>query len=112
MKKEDANALAKKISDREAYINGLDTTANAAKEKEQVAAASVSAAYRACTEGKELNETDYDLAGVFSSVKGEPNDTSLGLIICASILAGLGVIAALLPQLKGVLPAEIASLLP
>ena len=112
VKKEDANALAKKISDREAYINGLDTAANAAKEKEQVAAASVSAAYRACTEGKELNETDYDLAGVFSSVKGEPNDTSLGLIICASVLAGLGVIAALLPQLKGVLPAEIASLLP
>lgn len=112
VKKEDANALAKKISDREAYINGLDTTANAAKEKEQVAAASVSAAYRACAEGKELNETDYDLAGVFSSVKGEPNDTSLGLIICASILAGLGVIAALLPHLKGVLPAEIASLLP
>lgn len=109
MKKEDANALAKKISDREAYINGLDAEA---KDKEQVAAASVSAAYRACAEGKELNETDYDLAGVFSSVKGEPNDTSLGLIICASVLAGLGVIAALLPQLKGVLPAEIASLLP
>lgn len=109
VKKEDANALAKKISDREAYINGLDAEA---KDKEQVAAASVSAAYRACAEGKELNETDYDLAGVFSSVKGEPNDTSLGLIICASILAGLGVIAALLPHLKGVLPAEIASLLP
>ena len=111
VKKEDANtqldALVKKISDREAYINGLDAEA-----KEQVAAASVSAAYRACAEGKELNETDYDLAGVFSSVKGEPNDTSLGLIICASILAGLGVIAAFLPHLKGVLPAEIASLLP
>lgn len=109
VKKEDANALAKKISDREAYINGLDAEA---KDKEQVAAASVSATYRACAEGKELNETDYDLAGVFSSVKGEPNDTSLGLIICVSVLAGLGVIAALLPQLKGVLPAEIASLLP
>ena len=111
VKKEDANtqldALVKKISDREAYINGLDAEA-----KEQVAAASVSATYRACAESKELNETDYDLAGVFSSVKGEPNDTSLGLIICAFVLAGLGVIAALLPQLKGVLPAEIASLLP
>lgn len=111
VKKEDANtqldALVKKISDREAYINGLDAEA-----KEQVAAASVSATYRACAESKELNETDYDLAGVFSSVKGEPNDTSLGLIICAFVLAGLGVIAALLPHLKGVLPAEIASLLP
>lgn len=113
VKKEDTNtqldALVKKISDREAYINGLDAEA---KDKEQVAAASVSATYRACAEGKERNETDYDLAGVFSSVKGEPNDTSLGLIICAFVLAGLGVIAALLPQLKGVLPAEIASLLP
>lgn len=53
VKKEDANAqldaLVKKISDRETYIKGLD---DAAKEKEQVAAASVSAAYRACVEGK------------------------------------------------------------
>jgi len=119
------DALVQKLTERETYIKGLDaqvkdkkvTKEDADKQKaqfkkEQTAAASVSAAYRACAEGKELSESDYDLAGIFSSVKGEPNETSIGIIVGASVLLGLGALAALLPQLKGVLPAPIADLLP
>ncbi|EPD67727.1 hypothetical protein HMPREF1219_02140 [Corynebacterium pyruviciproducens ATCC BAA-1742] len=74
--------------------------------------ASVASAYRSCAAGKEQSEVDYDLAGIFSSPAGEPNETSLGLIICGSVLTALGLIAALLPQLKSLLPAEIAAMLP
>lgn len=121
MKKDDAktnlDALVQKLTKRETEIKDLDaqvkdkkvTKEEADKQKAQfkkgqTAAASVSAAYRACAEGKELSESDYDLAGIFSSVKGEPNETSIGLIAGGVAVIVLGSIAALLPQLKAIFP--------
>lgn len=129
IKKDDAKTakkeLIKAFTKRETIIKGLDqqlkdkkVTEQKVKEeqdkfkKESVAYSSVAAAYQACADGKNFSETDYDLAGIFSTMEGKPNQVGIGVIAGGSVLVGLALIIALLPQIKPLLPAEIAAMLP
>lgn len=47
-----------------------------------------------------------------STADGEPNNVGVGLIASGVTLAIVGFIAAIVPQLKNVLPAQLAALLP
>ena len=45
-------------------------------------------------------------------MEGKPNQVGIGVIAGGSVLVGLALIIALLPQIKPLLPAEIAAMLP
>lgn len=47
-----------------------------------------------------------------STADGEPNNVGVGLIASGATLAIVGLIAAIVPQLKNILPAQLAALLP
>lgn len=58
-------------------------------------------------EGGEKTET-----AALSTADGEPNNVGAGLIASGATLAIVGLIAAIVPQLKNILPAQLAALLP
>ena len=61
-----------------------------------------------CATGyKESQKPDSSL----STADGEPNDTAIG-IIAGSVIALVGLVIGLLPQVKNILPPSIATLLP
>ena len=101
----------KKDNKTRATEGKTDTTNNTWKKKAS-AYAGLASAYRNCAAGKEQSEIDYNLASIFSSPEGQPSEIGIGVIAGGSVLVGLALIVALLPQIKPLLPAEIAAMLP
>lgn len=69
-------------------------------------------ALKACVAGKDYNLDQPDVERALSSTDGKPNEAGIGLIVAGSIVALLGILAAALPVIKPMLPAQLKALLP
>lgn len=70
-------------------------------------------ALRACAEGKDLSQTSSEAQVTLSSADGKGlTPAGIGVTVAGAVAAVLGLLVAALPQIKPLLPAQIANLLP
>lgn len=69
-------------------------------------------ALNVCVAGKHYNSDKPDAKRALSSTDGKPNEAGIGVIVAGSIVAILGILAAALPVIKPMLPAQLKALLP
>ncbi|PFG27950.1 hypothetical protein [Corynebacterium renale] len=70
-------------------------------------------ALRACVEGKDLSQTSSEAQVALSSADGKGlTPAGIGVTVAGAVAAVLGLLVAALPQIKPLLPAQIANLLP
>lgn len=68
---------------------------------------------RACKNSEPLTDTDVDARALFSSPDEKSlNGAGIGVTVAGVVVVVLGLLAAALPQIKPLLPAEVQALLP
>ncbi|MDD7587373.1 MAG: hypothetical protein SPK00_03475 [Corynebacterium glucuronolyticum] len=70
-------------------------------------------AYKACSEGKSASDFDVDAQALLSSADGKSlSPAGIGVTVAGAAVVVLGLIVAALPQIKPLLPPQIATLIP